>query len=103
MLFKQVAVATPVTVVNQPVKTGWVDGELYLEIHPSLAQADEIETTGKFTPEPIADLDRIVFEAAGPLTERIDWPAVDRIASARTGVPAPVFRRDADPADARRP
>jgi L,D-transpeptidase ErfK/SrfK len=91
-LFKQVPIGTTVTVVDQPVKTGWVNGELYLEVHPTLEQADEIEATGRFTPAPIADLDRLVFEAAAPLVERIDWPAVNRAARERTGVPVRVFK-----------
>jgi L,D-transpeptidase ErfK/SrfK len=35
-LFGQVAVGTPVRIVNQPVLLGWRDGNLYLEVHPPL-------------------------------------------------------------------
>lgn len=35
-LFQNVDVGTPVQIVNQPVKTGWVDGVLYVEVHPPL-------------------------------------------------------------------
>lgn len=94
-LFSQVPIGTPVTVVNQPVKTGWVEGDLYLEIHPTLDQADEIEVAGAFTPAPIPNLDRLVFEAAAPLAERIDWATVDRVARERRGIPTLVFQRDA--------
>ena len=31
---------TPVHVVNQPVKTGWRDGVLYVEVHPAAAEAE---------------------------------------------------------------
>jgi len=35
-LFDRVPVGTPVQIVNQPVKTGWQDGMLYVEVHPPL-------------------------------------------------------------------
>jgi L,D-transpeptidase ErfK/SrfK len=35
-LFDQVAVGTPVRIVNQPQKLGWLRGNLYLEAHPPL-------------------------------------------------------------------
>ncbi len=35
-LFPQVPVNTPVQIVNQPVKVGWLSGTLYIEVHPPL-------------------------------------------------------------------
>lgn len=35
-LYAQVPVGEPVFIVNQPVKTGWRDGVLYIEVHPPL-------------------------------------------------------------------
>lgn len=35
-LFGQVHVGTTVQILNQPVKTGWQDGVLYIEVHPPL-------------------------------------------------------------------
>lgn len=35
-LFEHVSVGTPVNIVDQPVKTGWHDGVLYVEVHPPL-------------------------------------------------------------------
>jgi len=37
-LFGLVSVGTPVRIINQPVKAGWFDGELYLEVHPPLEE-----------------------------------------------------------------
>jgi L,D-transpeptidase ErfK/SrfK len=96
-LYKQISIGTAVTVVDQPAKVAWANGTLYLEVHPTLDQADEIEATGKFAPEPVPGLDRLVLEAASPFPERIDWAAVDRVASARTGIPTPISR-PTDPA-----
>ena len=92
VLFKETPVGTPVTVVDQPAKIGWVDDKLYLEVHPTLAEAEELVETGTFTPAPIAGLDRLVLEAASPFPEEIDWQAVDRAARERTGVPTLIFK-----------
>ena len=37
-VFKEVAVGTQVQLVNQPVKVGWVEGTLYMEVHPPLEE-----------------------------------------------------------------
>jgi len=37
-LFSTIPVGTPVQIVNQPVKAGWLGETLYLEIHPPLAE-----------------------------------------------------------------
>ncbi len=39
-LFGRVPVGTPVQIVNQPVKTGWENGVLYVEVHPPLDEDD---------------------------------------------------------------
>ncbi|MDC9728589.1 MAG: L,D-transpeptidase family protein [Methyloprofundus sp.] len=37
-LFPLVKVGTVVTIVNQPVKVGWFEGDLYIEVHPPLEE-----------------------------------------------------------------
>ncbi len=92
LLYKQVQVGTPVTFVDQVAKVAWVGATLYLEVHPTLDQAYELETAGKFTPQPVPGLDSLVLEAAVPYEEEIDWHAVDAAARARTGVPTPISK-----------
>jgi len=38
VLFPEVPVGTPVQIVNQPVKVGWMSGTLFIEIHPPLEE-----------------------------------------------------------------
>ena len=38
LLFDGIPLGTPVQIINQPVKVGWLDGTLYLEVHPPLAE-----------------------------------------------------------------
>lgn len=93
-LFDQVAVGTPVTVVDQPMKIGWSEGEMFLEVHPSQAQADQIEVDGVFEPEEIDSFVLKVVEAAGLDVGRLDWPTITRAAHLRTGVPVQVTWSD---------
>ena len=86
-LFPRVAMGTLVTVVDQPVKVGWSDGALYMEVHPTQAQADTIEAYGMFAPETATDLDWRVQRAAGAAAGRLDWPLIRRIAEERRGMP----------------
>lgn len=37
-LFPLIKVGTAVTIVNQPVKVGWFEGALYIEVHPPLEE-----------------------------------------------------------------
>jgi len=44
-LFPRVPVGTPVQIVNQPVKVGWLFDTLYIEIHPPLEEQTEASGT----------------------------------------------------------
>ncbi len=93
-LFGKVPVGTPVTVVKEPVKLGRRNGELYLQVHPSLAQVDQIETEGIPDPEPAperADPDRILL-AAGDQIWRLDWNAITWALHERQGLPIRITR-----------
>lgn len=86
-LFPRVSIGTAVTVVDQPVKLGWLYGALYIEVHPTQAQADDVEITGSFPPEPVPDVTELVRKVAGPKAGDIDWPLVRRAAAERRGYP----------------
>lgn len=86
-IFRRVGPGTSVTVVDQPAKLGWRGGELYLEVHHTLANANALEARDPFTPEPLPDLTERVRKAAGDQASRINWALVDEIASQRLGVP----------------
>lgn len=86
-LFGLVPLKTPVTVINDPVKLGWSHGELYLEVHPSIEEGDELEAKGWYVPKPIDRLEERVRQAAGEADTRIYWPSVRRAADAKRGIP----------------
>jgi L,D-transpeptidase ErfK/SrfK len=91
-LFGLVAVGTPVMVVNQPAKVGWLAGELYLQVHPAVADADAIAANGQPRAASVADADGMVMRAAGADADRLDWPAIHWTEGRRSGLATPVTR-----------
>jgi L,D-transpeptidase ErfK/SrfK len=85
-LFEMVPVNTPVTIVNQPYKWGWHDGELLIEVHPPL-QEDAVE------PPTLTDLTRLIVEATSAEPLAIDWSTAELIWREERGVPAAVATR----------
>jgi len=84
MLFSQVAVGTPVRIINQPVKAGWHGDKLYLEVHPPM----EEETAGN---ESL--LDAAIEAIDGALARRmgdVDRLAVLEAVVEKSGVPTVV-------------
>ncbi len=91
-LFAMVKVGTRVTVVDQPVKLGWSQGHLFIEIHPDALEGDELEQRGWFTPGSIADLEARVRAFAGSEAGRIEWPTVRAVARSKRGIPVRITR-----------
>ena len=92
LLFDLVKPGTPVTVVDEPVKLGWQGGHLYLEVHPSGDQVDQLEQTGTFVPAVVDQLKVRVRDAAGDHRRRIDWSVVAATAEQRRGTPVRITR-----------
>jgi len=90
-LYKAVRAGTPVTVVDQPVKVGWSDGAIYLEVHPTQAEADEIESNGRVTNPVFLEVDGLIRAAAGDRVGEIDWTLVRNIVRERRGIPVRII------------
>lgn len=95
LIFHSVGVGTQVTVVDQPVKFGWIDGELYMEVAPTVEQADQIEFGEPVTPVLIDGIEGMATEAAGDEAGRLDMEAVLRAAAERRGYPVRITRDQA--------
>ena len=81
-MFEMVPVNTPVHVVNQPVKAGWRDGVLYVEVHPIAA---ELELSGTL---PAADAMRqVVAKTSEEQSDHIRWEQVSAVVETLTGIP----------------
>lgn len=100
-LYEKVAIGTPVTVVEQAIKLGWRDGELWLEAHPDYDQLDELEVSYTFTPKPPpAGAFDLVRAKAGAEAARVDWDLVATEMVARRGYPVRITRRPGERAAA---
>jgi len=86
-LFHKVNPGTPVTFVDQPVKVTWDGGELYMEVHPSKAQADQLEEEHKLTEEMADGVVEFATKAAGDAASRLDIPTIIRAGLERRGYP----------------
>jgi len=89
-LFSMVSVGTPVTVVAQPLKLGWSEGQLYIEVHPDAQEGDQLERRGWFAPAPLPQFEERVQAFAGTQAHRIDWPAVRAVVRRKRGIPVQV-------------
>ena len=85
-LYDRIAIGTPVTVVNQPIKIGWLEKDLYIEASPTTAQVQHWEKYGNFGPASAANIRRSVLKKAGADANRVDWAAVDRAVRERRGI-----------------
>ncbi len=86
-LFDVVKVGTKVQVISQPVKLGWKDAELFIEVHPSHAQIDQLEVEERFDNEPVIDFDQNIVDMAGLQSYRLNWPVIRSALRERRGLP----------------
>ena len=91
-LFDLVDVGTKVTVVDQPIKLGWIDGELFMEAHPTQAQSDQLEADGRFDPLLQSDVVDEVLSFADNSSNRLEWSRIRQAAVVRRGYPLQVTR-----------
>ncbi len=85
-MYRMVPVGTSVRIINQPLKTGWHRGTLYLEAHPPLGETDP--AVG-LTPA----LERIATAARDRQDYVIDWPWAEGLVMEPRGMPLPVRQR----------
>jgi L,D-transpeptidase ErfK/SrfK len=79
---------TSVRLVNQPVLAAWRDGQLYLEVHPPLAEEQH---------DLLAEADKALFTAleragAAAANASLDRAAIERIVTEQRGMPLPVLK-----------
>jgi L,D-transpeptidase ErfK/SrfK len=94
-LYARVAVGTKVTVVDQPVKLAWLDGELYMEAHPTQRQSSALQDGKPLSAKaaPLTSSIRAeVRAAAAKDASRVDWKAVEAAVRERRGYPVRVTR-----------
>lgn len=91
-LFPRVPVGTKVTVIDQPVKVGWIDDKMYVEVSPTQDQSLAIEEDGELKSYEITknDMKRIAAKA-GEYADLIDWQNVREAVRDHAGYPVAVL------------
>lgn len=86
-LYRMVAVGTPVYIIKQPIKVGWLDSTLYIEAHPGL---DEEEMT--FDQRHAMAL-RLIKRATNEEMPVFDQEALNQALQTLDGEPVPILRK----------
>ncbi|PZQ45905.1 MAG: hypothetical protein DI551_06165 [Micavibrio aeruginosavorus] len=93
-IYNRVPDGTIVTVVDQPVKVGWIDDKMFVEVSPTQEQSLKIEQIGELKSYEITTEDmRRITGKAGALADNIDWEAVRKAVREHRGYPVPVLDR----------
>jgi L,D-transpeptidase ErfK/SrfK len=91
-LYELIDVGTKVTVIDQPIKLGWIGGELFLEAHPTQQQSDQLEAKGHFDPLLDSEVVERVLAMAGVERGRLDWSGIRQATLERRGYPIKITR-----------
>jgi L,D-transpeptidase ErfK/SrfK len=98
-LFPQVAVDTPVRIINEPIKLGWDGDTLVMEAHPLLESAPvesedgegPVEAVETVLPkEPLTLVTERFVAATDGRQARLDWNEVERLLRVANGIPKSV-------------
>lgn len=93
-IYNRVPVGTKITSVDQPVKVGWIEDKMYVEVSPTQEQSLEIERIGDLKSYEITAEDmRRITTKAGPFADRIDWESVRKAVREHRGYPVAVLDR----------
>jgi L,D-transpeptidase ErfK/SrfK len=84
-LFGTLPVGTPVRIVNEPYKVGWMGGILFLEAHPLLEEHRPEEKA-----HDVDEAMQRIAAATEGLGISVDWRRVREVIEAHTGVPVPI-------------
>lgn len=83
-LFGAVAIGTPVRILHQPYKAGWVGDTLLLEAHPPLEEWAGHSGLTAMVSE--------VIKATESRAARVDWDSALTVARQARGIPTPIGR-----------
>ncbi len=91
-LFPQVPVGTPVTVVDQPIKAGWIGSGFYVEISPNQAQTLQLEEEKEVESYQVTEDDvAFINKKAGIHKDDLNWEKIRKAVKNYNGYPIKVF------------
>jgi L,D-transpeptidase ErfK/SrfK len=86
-LYDAVPVGTPVYLVKQPIKAGWLDNILYIEAHPDL-EGEEMSKEDRY-----AVALKLIQKATGEQEPEIDQKALNQALKDLDGEPVAIYER----------
>ncbi|MGR9085443.1 MAG: L,D-transpeptidase family protein [Gammaproteobacteria bacterium] len=86
-LYNLAPVGTPVYIVKQPIKVGWLDNTLYIEAHPDL-EGDEMTQAQRYS---IAL--ELIKKATGEEMPDFDQKALNEVLNSLDGDPVAIYER----------
>ncbi len=86
-LYDMVAVGTPVYIVKQPIKVGWLDNVLYIESHPNL-EGEETTLDQRFV-----EALRLIEKAHNEEIPDLDQLALNKALTEQSGDPVAIYER----------
>ncbi len=93
-VYNIIPVGTKVTVVDQPIKSAWIDNTLYLEVHPTQEQAAIMEHEGTIPDYQLSETDlSMIMRVAGKDVQNLDWQKIRKVVKERKGYPIPIATR----------
>lgn len=93
-LWPQVPVGTPVTVVDQAIKVGWIDDKMYVEVHPNQEQSMAIEEDRTLKSYEITSEDmKRIMQKSGEFSDLINWKKVREAVREHRGFPVAVLEK----------
>ncbi|PKM33670.1 MAG: hypothetical protein CVV06_20555, partial [Gammaproteobacteria bacterium HGW-Gammaproteobacteria-10] len=92
-LYHSVSVGTPVRIVQQQIKMGWLDNQLYIEAHPDL---EGVETTLEQRRDTAMQL---IAKANNGVIPEVNEAVLKKALTVLDGDPVPIFERLPDMPD----
>jgi L,D-transpeptidase ErfK/SrfK len=86
-LYRSAPVGTPVYIVKQPIKAGWLDDTLYIEAHPDL------EGEAMTKDERYAAALKLIEKANAQMQPEFDEQALETALTKLNGEPTPIYKR----------
>ncbi len=87
-LFPQIKIGTPVYIVNQPIKVGWSENQLYIEVHPEL-EGNEIDYE-----EQLSHILDLIEKENNQQLPVIDGKALRIALQEKKGIPIVIYKRN---------
>ncbi|WAK01944.1 L,D-transpeptidase family protein [Methylobacter sp. YRD-M1] len=99
-LYPEIETGMPVSIVNQPVKVGWHQDTLYIEVHPTMAETEAEDENGTI-PKQTEKKYLARLELALKLIERannnqmpvLDGAALKKALQMHNGIPVAIYKR----------